>query len=114
MARKGRSAGKKPNSAEKKGAAGKPAINKTKKDKNVFKVNDSKNKKKPREVQVKLKKLKETVKNKQEAVDNKFKDLHKDIVNEKPAAKVGKKANKKTKAPANTKKVESKLEKMQV
>lgn len=44
--------------AGKKGAA-KAAINKSKKDKNIFKVNDAKNKKKPKEVQGKLKKVNE-------------------------------------------------------
>lgn len=54
MGRKSKTAG------GKKGAAAKPAkaaINKSKKDKNIFKVKDAKNKKKPKEVQGKLKKV---------------------------------------------------------
>lgn len=97
--------------AKKGGAKGKAAApNKSKKDKNVFKVNDAKSKKKPKEVQGKLKKIKEAVKNKQEKVDATLKAIHKDMVVKKPAAPKSPAAGKKgKKAPANTKNVSSKL-----
>ncbi|XP_036337169.1 tRNA (guanine(37)-N1)-methyltransferase-like [Rhagoletis pomonella] len=93
--------------AGKKGAASaKGAINKSKKDKNIFKVNDAKNKKKPKEVQGKLKKIKEVVKNKREKVDANLKELHKDMVVKKPKAAANNTPIKKNKkAPATTKKL---------
>lgn len=99
--------------AGKKGAAAKPAkaaINKSKKDKNIFKVKDAKNKKKPKEVQGKLKKIKEVVKNKQEKIDANLKELHKDMVVKKPKAAANNASIKKNKkAPANTNNVSQKL-----
>ncbi|XP_054734381.1 tRNA (guanine(37)-N1)-methyltransferase [Anastrepha obliqua] len=104
MGRKSKTAG------GKKGAAAKSAINKSKKDKNIFKVNDVKNKKKPKVVQGQLKKIKEVVKNKQEKIDANLKDLHKGMVVKKPKASVSNTPIKKNKkAPANTKNVSQKL-----
>ncbi|XP_067613165.1 tRNA (guanine(37)-N1)-methyltransferase [Eurosta solidaginis] len=110
MARKSKTA------AGKKGAtATKTAINKSKKDKNIFKVNDTKNKKKPKEVQGKLKKIKEVVKNKREKIDANLKVLHKDMVVKKPATPAKKSPIKKNKkAPANAKNVSTKLGKLKV
>ncbi|KAH8395357.1 hypothetical protein KR222_010913 [Zaprionus bogoriensis] len=66
-------------------ASAKPALNKSKKAKNVFKVaTHNKGKKKPKEVQGKLKQIKEAVKAKQEKVDASLKELHKDLVVKKP------------------------------
>uniref|UniRef100_A0A0A1WNZ8 tRNA (Guanine(37)-N1)-methyltransferase n=1 Tax=Zeugodacus cucurbitae TaxID=28588 RepID=A0A0A1WNZ8_ZEUCU len=99
--------------AGKKGAAApaKAAINKSKKDKNIFKVNDAKNKKKPKEVQGKLKQIKEVVKNKQEKIDANLKELHKDMVVKKPKAAANNTAIKKNKkAPANANNVSQKLD----
>ncbi|XP_055373518.1 uncharacterized protein LOC129606912 [Condylostylus longicornis] len=83
--------------------------------KNIFKVAGPKtNKKKAKEVQVKLKKLKETVKNKQEKVDESLKELHKDMVvkEDKPKASPKKAAGKKT--PADAKGAAKKVGKMKV
>lgn len=68
----------------------KSALNKSKKAKNVFKVGDgNKGKgKKPKEVQGKLKQIKESVKAKQEKLDASLKTLHKDLVVKKPKAPV--------------------------
>ncbi|CAD7002817.1 tRNA (guanine(37)-N1)-methyltransferase [Ceratitis capitata] len=100
----------------KKGAASaKTAINKSKKDKNIFKVNEAKNKKKPKEVQGKLKKIKEVVKNKQEKIDANLKELHQDMVVKKPKAAANHTTIKKNKkAPANTKNVSQKLGNLKV
>ncbi|XP_034102733.1 uncharacterized protein LOC117567086 [Drosophila albomicans] len=92
--------------------ATKPAINKSKKAKNLFKVNNAKsNKKKPKEVQGKLKQIKETVKSKQEKVDATLKVLHKDMVVKKPKPSVPSIKNSR-KPPANTTKVSDSLGKL--
>ncbi|KAH8408637.1 hypothetical protein KR215_009273 [Drosophila sulfurigaster] len=111
--------------------ATKTAINKSKKAKNLFKVNNAKsNKKKPKEVQGKLKQvspspipdynkpteipvfqIKETVKSKQEKVDATLKELHKDMVVKKPKPSVPSIKNSR-KPPANTTKVSDSLGKL--
>ncbi|XP_020806548.1 uncharacterized protein LOC110182770 [Drosophila serrata] len=91
----------------------KTPLNKSKKANNVFKVaNSSKGKgKKPKEVQGKLKQIKESVKDKQEKLDASLKTLHKDMVVKKPKAVVAPiKDNRKK--PANAKKVSETLGKL--
>ncbi|XP_016966857.1 tRNA (guanine(37)-N(1))-methyltransferase [Drosophila suzukii] len=91
----------------------KTALNKSKKAKNVFKVADgNKGKgKKPKEVQGKLKQIKESVKAKQEKVDASLKTLHKDLVVKKPKAPVAPIKNNKKKG-ANAQKVSDTLGKL--
>ncbi|XP_075160396.1 tRNA (guanine(37)-N(1))-methyltransferase [Haematobia irritans] len=81
----------------------------SKKTKNIFKVNDVKQKKKPKEVQGKLKKIKEVVTKKQELVDANLRELHKDLVVKKPKASTSKPLKNAKKATANTKNVSDKL-----
>ncbi|XP_037939206.1 tRNA (guanine(37)-N1)-methyltransferase [Teleopsis dalmanni] len=110
MARKAKA-----NAGGKKGAApAKTSLNKSKKDKNVFKVADTKGKKKPKEVKGKLKKVKEAIKNKQEKADASLKELHKDMVVKKPKATKTTPIKKAKKAPANTKNVSQKLGNLKV
>ncbi|KNC29111.1 tRNA (guanine(37)-N1)-methyltransferase, partial [Lucilia cuprina] len=105
----GRRSKQKTNGGNKPGAAATSAINKSKKNKNLFKVSDVKQKKKPKEVQGKLKKIKEAVTKKQEKVDANLRDLHKDLVVKKPQASTSKPL-KPTKKPApNTKNLSDKL-----
>ena len=97
-------------------ATAKPAINKLKKDANLFKVSDAKKKaKKPKEVQGKLKKVKEVIQKKQEKVDANLKTLHKDLVVKPKAAKKPAAAVKKPKKGAgSSKKVSQKLSNLKV
>ncbi|KAH8304005.1 hypothetical protein KR018_003324 [Drosophila ironensis] len=91
----------------------KTPLNKSKKAKNVFKVADNKKGKgkKPKEVQGKLKQIKESVKAKQEKVDASLKTLHKDLVVKKPKPAVAPIKNQKKKA-ANAQKVSDTLGKL--
>ncbi|KAL5290945.1 hypothetical protein ACFFRR_010379 [Megaselia abdita] len=83
----------------------------SKKDKNVFKVADSKGKKKPKEVKIQLKKLKETVKTKRETADAKLRNLHQSMVVKQP--KSTQPQQKQAKPPkVNDKNVSQKLEQM--
>jgi len=77
--------------------------------KNIFKVVGSKsNKRKPKEVLVKLKKLKQTVKKEQENADKSLKELHKEMVLKSNKPKSEKKIVTK-KAPVDTKTAEKKI-----
>ncbi|XP_022221399.1 uncharacterized protein LOC111073409 [Drosophila obscura] len=91
----------------------KTPLNKSKKAKNVFKVADNRKGKgkKPKEVQGKLKQIKESVKAKQEKVDATLKTLHKDMVVKKPKPAVSPIKNKR-KPAANTEKVSDTLGKL--
>uniref|UniRef100_T1P8B0 Uncharacterized protein n=1 Tax=Musca domestica TaxID=7370 RepID=T1P8B0_MUSDO len=80
-----------------------------KKTKNIFKVNDVKQKKKPKEVQGKLKKIKEAVTKKQEKADANLRELHKDLVVKKPQPSTSKPLKPGKKPAANTKNVSDKL-----
>lgn len=91
-------------------AGGSSALNKkSNKSKNLFKVADSKQKKKPKEVQGKLKKIKEAVTKKQEKVDANLRDLHQDLVIKKPKASTSKPLKPTKKPAANTKNISDKL-----
>ncbi|KAH8302380.1 hypothetical protein KR044_005860 [Drosophila immigrans] len=93
-------------------ASAKPAINKSKKAKNLFKVANNKGKKKPKEVQGKLKQIKESVKSKQEKVDATLKELHKDMVVKKPPKPAVPSIKNSRKPPANATKVSDSLGKL--
>ncbi|XP_030385477.1 uncharacterized protein LOC115632461 [Scaptodrosophila lebanonensis] len=93
-------------------AAAKPKtpLSKSKKAKNIFKVADNnKGRKKPKEVQGKLKQIKEAVKTKQEKVDASLKALHQDLVVKKPKPAAVTPIKNTKKPAANAKKVSDKL-----
>uniref|UniRef100_A0A1A9W7F1 Uncharacterized protein n=1 Tax=Glossina brevipalpis TaxID=37001 RepID=A0A1A9W7F1_9MUSC len=85
-------------------------LNKTKKDKNVFKVSDKNRSKKAKRVRGNLKKIKDEVNKKQQKSDEALKELHKNLVMKTPKKSQVRPLNSvKKQAPASSANVSAEL-----